>query len=382
MFIAENREHYQRWFTLGRSMIVLLSVLGGLALCSGRELFGDRAGVLAALFWACEPNLIAHGSLVTTDMGAAAFFVFASIRHGDSRVIQAGDADCSAAAFWDSRSWPSSRRSCSIRSPCSCSCSLLFLICLRSRAIPHRGARWPIRAPGLLKISAMWIAAFALSVAVWNAGYLFRGSFATVGSYQFQSGVLKRIAARLPMLARLPVPLPRDYVAGLDHQRQIMEQKHPVYLDGQWREEGFAGYYAWAPLYKLPHALQLLDLLVLLWLVMPAGCPRLGDTSGHPVARARCAGRGRNVAHAARHPLRAACNSVCDSVRLAGGRLVRLEAVPRPHPGDDGVAALMVLSIRYHPEHLSYFNELAGGPLGGPSTCSTRTSTGDKTWAD
>ncbi len=63
----------------GRTMIVLLSVLGGLVTGAfGRaELFGDGAGVLAALFWACEPNLIAHGSLVTTDMGAAAFFVFA-----------------------------------------------------------------------------------------------------------------------------------------------------------------------------------------------------------------------------------------------------------------------------------------------------------------
>ena len=37
VFVAENREHYQRWFTLGRSMIVLLSVLGGLTWLSGLE---------------------------------------------------------------------------------------------------------------------------------------------------------------------------------------------------------------------------------------------------------------------------------------------------------------------------------------------------------
>jgi hypothetical protein len=30
-----------------------------------------------------------------------------------------------------------------------------------------------------------------------------------------------------------------------------------------------------------------------------------------------------------------------------------------------GLAALMLLSLRYYPEHLSYFNEFAGGPLGG-----------------
>ena len=58
-------------------MIVLISVLGGLVTAIwARELFGDGAGCLAAVLWAFEPNLIAHGSLVTTDMGAAAFFVF------------------------------------------------------------------------------------------------------------------------------------------------------------------------------------------------------------------------------------------------------------------------------------------------------------------
>ena len=77
VFIAANGQHYGTWFLLGRTMIVLISVLGGLVTALwARELFGDAAGCLAALFWAFEPNLIAHGSLVTTDMGAAAFFVF------------------------------------------------------------------------------------------------------------------------------------------------------------------------------------------------------------------------------------------------------------------------------------------------------------------
>ncbi len=76
-FIAANGPHYDRWYLLGRTMIVLISVLGGLVTAIwARELFGDGAGCLAAVFWAFEPNLIAHGSLVTTDMGAAAFFVF------------------------------------------------------------------------------------------------------------------------------------------------------------------------------------------------------------------------------------------------------------------------------------------------------------------
>ena len=368
VFIAENHEHYQRWFTLGRSMIVLLLVLGGLALALwARELFGDGAGVLAALFWACEPNLIAHGSLVTTDMGAAAFFVFAlysawrfARRPGWGRGLLCGGVlgFAQLAKFTALVLYPIA--------------VLVFVLValFDSHVKPDEsaptGATPAPPRPGFLKISSMWIAAIALSVVVWNAGYLFRGSFATVGSYQFQSGVLKRMAARWPMLARLPVPLPRDYVSGLDHQRQIMEQKHPVYLDGQWSEEGFAGYYAWALLYKLPHALQLLDLLVLLWLVMPAGRRRRLATQAVillPALVVLIVAETSPMQLGIRYVLPVIPFAILFASQAAGWFDWKL--FPARTLATTGLAALMVLSIRYHPEHLSYFNELAGGPLGG-----------------
>ena len=77
VFVAANRDRYEAYFAIGRSMIVLLSAAAALVSAIwAREWFGDAAGCFAALFWACEPTLLAHGSLVTTDMGAAAFFVF------------------------------------------------------------------------------------------------------------------------------------------------------------------------------------------------------------------------------------------------------------------------------------------------------------------
>ena len=77
VFVAANRDRYETYFAIGRSMIVLLSAAAALVTAIwARERFGDAAGCLAALLWACEPTLLAHGSLVTTDMGAAAFFVF------------------------------------------------------------------------------------------------------------------------------------------------------------------------------------------------------------------------------------------------------------------------------------------------------------------
>ncbi|HEV3302643.1 MAG TPA: hypothetical protein VG055_23510, partial [Planctomycetaceae bacterium] len=47
-FLAANSAHYCAWFLVGRSVIVLISVLGGLATAIwARELFGDATGCLA-----------------------------------------------------------------------------------------------------------------------------------------------------------------------------------------------------------------------------------------------------------------------------------------------------------------------------------------------
>ncbi|HEV8000797.1 MAG TPA: glycosyltransferase family 39 protein, partial [Planctomycetaceae bacterium] len=368
-FIAENREHYQRWFTLGRSMIVILSVLGGLTLAVwARELFGNGAGILAALFWSFEPNLVAHGSLVTTDMGAAAFFVF---------VLYA------AWRFARRPGWTSglvfgallglaqlAKFTCLVLYPISMVVLVLVIAIERtvndSTAVSREGSPTGARRPGGLKLVAMWLAALVLSLTVWNAGYLFRGSFSKLQSYDFQSSALKQSATRFALLSRLPIPLPRDYVTGLDHQRQIMEQKHPVFLDGQWREQGFPGYYAWALLYKVPHALQLLSLLVLLWIVVPGGRSRRLLTQAAiliPAVVVLAVAESSPMQLGIRYVLPVIPFIVLFASQAAGW--LDFKTFPVRSLMTIGLAALMLLSLRYHPEHLSYFNEFAGGPLGG-----------------
>jgi hypothetical protein len=49
-------------------------VLAVLVAAAGCEIFGRSAGLVALLLFAFEPTLLAHGSLVTTDMGAACCF--------------------------------------------------------------------------------------------------------------------------------------------------------------------------------------------------------------------------------------------------------------------------------------------------------------------
>ncbi len=53
-------------------MILILILLGFFVFKWARELFGNCAGLLALFFFSFSPTLIAHGRLVTTDVGAAA----------------------------------------------------------------------------------------------------------------------------------------------------------------------------------------------------------------------------------------------------------------------------------------------------------------------
>jgi 4-amino-4-deoxy-L-arabinose transferase-like glycosyltransferase len=63
----------------GRVMVVLLSVaLGLLVFLAAKEMFNPLAAVFALFLFVFEPNLLANGALITTDMGLS-LFLFASV---------------------------------------------------------------------------------------------------------------------------------------------------------------------------------------------------------------------------------------------------------------------------------------------------------------
>ena len=53
-------------------MILILILLGFFIFKWAKELFGNKAGLLALFLFSFSPTLLAHGRLVTTDVGAAA----------------------------------------------------------------------------------------------------------------------------------------------------------------------------------------------------------------------------------------------------------------------------------------------------------------------
>ena len=50
---------------------------------------------------------------------------------------------------------------------------------------------------------------------------------------------MKTIQNLLGPVTGLPMPVPAAWLTGLDEQRLVMEQQHPVYLDGVWSVTSF-----------------------------------------------------------------------------------------------------------------------------------------------
>jgi len=59
-------------------MILIMLILGFYVFKWGRELYGNKAGLIALFLYSLSPTFIAHGRLVTTDVGAAAAFFIAT----------------------------------------------------------------------------------------------------------------------------------------------------------------------------------------------------------------------------------------------------------------------------------------------------------------
>lgn len=352
-FVLAHPQDFERWYVWGRVFNLGLSAATALLLAwwAGR-LFGGAAAALTTLLYCTCPSLIAHSSIVTPDTGLMLTFV-ATL--------------CVFQRWTESRTWRAALGLglvLGLAQATKYTAVLLYPLLLvfwfvyglgrGTRAPLSRGAWWQMPA------------AIVVSLVVLNGAYLLRGSGAALATYQFQSSELQEISQILRGAGGLPVPLPRDYLAGLDRQRHIMEQQHPVFLDGAWSVTGFPDYYLKTLLYKLPHPLQALCVLagplvllgacgrrqwrvqlllllpaVLLLVVASKTAMQLGVRYVLPVL-----------------PLLMLFAGQC-------GAWLALRRAWIQRPVWLLVFAACLASLRHHPHHLAYFNEYAGGPGGG-----------------
>lgn len=238
---------------LGRILLIPVSLLG-MSVCYlwGLQAFGRWEGVAAAYFWCFSPMILGHGSLITADVASASFGVLSAYL---------------LRSWVHSPTLPNAVRFGGAAGICLIT-KFTFLVFLPFCVIAYWLIAWhrhAFRAVSFWRIVFQGFTAMLFGLLIVNSLYGFDGTFCRLGEIEFISDSLatqdsgeKLYPNRFSdqFIGKLPVPLPRLYVQGVDVQRFDFE--HGVlrrsYLMGKWQMGGWWYYYIIAYAVKTPAA--------------------------------------------------------------------------------------------------------------------------------
>jgi hypothetical protein len=345
-FMQANRADYFEIFARARAVVTLLGLLAALLVFRwARELFGTRGAAVTTALFLLSPTLLAHGHLATLDVACmtsllASVYTVRLAHRADPSERRRTGRFALAGALWG------------IALLVKFTAVLLAPVWI-ALALLERRRPWRRRLAELCLLGVV-------ALAVLNAGMAFRGSFSSLGSYEFGSAFGQSLQAWLPDAT--PIPLPRDYVRGFDAQKRDIERgEFPAFLRGEWSREGWWYYEAVALLVKTP--LPLLAMLALCPFALRRRAPPPGELAflWVPVVVLGVLLTSLNQLNVGIRyllPLYPFVFVALAALWSLDGRVVRGLAVA-------SVALYAATALRTHPEHLAYFNALAGGPAGG-----------------
>jgi hypothetical protein len=250
-FVTINGEQSIWLFTLARWAILPLSLLGGIYCYKwAQELYGVSSGLLAITFWVFSPNILAHAQFITPDCGATSLGLI------------------SAYYF---RKW---LQSLTWKSALLAGLTLGLAELTKTTWIVLFGlypAIWflscfnsTIKKPKTAQLSQL-MTILVLGVYLLNLGYAFEGSFTPLKKFEFVSQSFtgadksdsdsRSSANRFAesWLGNIPVPLPKNYLLGIDIQKQDFEDfGSESYLQGKFQTKGWWYYYLYALVIKVP----------------------------------------------------------------------------------------------------------------------------------
>lgn len=225
------------------------------------DLYGAESALASCILCILSPSLIAHGTLITTDMyhalgvvGSLFFFRRFLFQPTLRNALLSGLTLALA----------------QITKPFAL---VLYAVVFVVLAL---GSFGPTRLPSLTRrhiVVYMAIAA-ASFIAVINFAYSFDRTFLRLGSYSFQTKFFTQLQ-ETPLLGQLPIPVPYPFLQGLDMMKYGEEtgtKLGNIYLLGELGDShsrtftGFKSYYAVAFFFKEPIALQILFWWSIVWI--------------------------------------------------------------------------------------------------------------------
>lgn len=352
----------RRWKLARAGSVASLLALNVLVYRWASVLYGPAAGIAASILVVLAPNLAAHGTLATTDgyfaLGVLlALYCLRRYLHHPSW----GNAWLSGFTLALAQ----------LTKPFA-----LYLYPIAGLGLAA-AARWPLpggRSPTLRGAAGYLAVCVAALLLVLNLGFAFDRSFTPLGSYRFASEPLVRLqrtVARLPLGARIPVPVPYPYLQGLDmvaEHEAHGETYGNVYLLGRLRSSkdpqfhGFKSYYAVAWFYKEPIPLQVLLVLGLLELRRRRPLAAVVRGEGLLLAAAGILILWLSFFSRAQIGIRHILPALAVGVVVASAAFARFPGLPRRAKA--GLAVLVVWlaasTFSYYPHLIPYMNEWAG----------------------
>lgn len=242
-----------RWLTIARLTVIPFSLMGSyLIYLIAIRLYGSTAAVCATTLWVFSPLVIAFGACITPDVSCAVLVLFATWRFYIWLAIgRRSHAVWFGAAF--------------ALALLSKSTALLLIPLFTFMVLVYGVANnakwnWKSRAADfILAAGVCWIGV--------HACYEFQGVMRPLGEFEFVSQTLSGRSAetvgagnrfRGTLLGHVPVPLPADYMIGIDLQKLDFEGKYKSYLMGTRASKGWWYYYLVALFLKEPIALWIL----------------------------------------------------------------------------------------------------------------------------
>lgn len=375
-FSADNGLQGFWYLTLARWACIPLSMIGGyVCYCWSKELYGTKPAILTVLLWCVSPNILGNASLITPDAGAAAigvtagYFYWCWLKKPHWRqAIWAGLA--LGAAELTKFTW-----------------IILFvlwpilwlgwmLISLRSRQSASPDVTQLQESAERSPRCRQLVIILLLGLYVLNLGYGFEGTFTPLGQYQFVSRALGGCNAhQVPgnrlaetWFQRIPIPVPRNYLRGVDLQRYDFERQKWSYLRGEQRFGGWWYWYLYALCVKVPVGIWVLGLVPIAFSVRKTVASSIWRDEfvllSHSIFLFILVSSQTGFSRYFRYVLPAfpfCLIWLSQSARVLDRRRPVLSACVTL-----AIVWSIVSSLLVYPHSISYFNELAGGPKGGP----------------
>jgi hypothetical protein len=248
--LMERKLDLLKFFVYPRLVGLVFWLIGCLVLVRmlGRVV-SPTSGILAGWLWISSPSILSSASTICPDLCAVVAgvaTVYASWRYmHDPKLVFASYAGALVGvALLTKLTWLSAM--------ISIPATALVCGCLLRKHLPSRSLFMRLN-----DLAVFWL----LAVLVLNTGYLFEDTLKPLGEYEFCSEMLGGSGCNANVhgnrfsqsfAGNVPVPIPRNFLLGIDYLKHEVEERKWSFLMGEWKFGSWSLYYVMTVLFKTP----------------------------------------------------------------------------------------------------------------------------------